>query len=440
MSIPDTIFAPATPIGGAICMLRVSGSKSDAALFALSEKNLSDHPRRMTRVRLTQNGRQLDDAMAVFYPAPNSYTGEDMAEVFCHGGPAVVRAVQNALLSLGLRPAEPGEFTRRAFLNGKMDLVEAEAVMDLIQSTAERAADAAMEQLQGRLSREIASVETLLTEALSGVSAAIDYPEELEEDVFSTLPEQLQAAEDALSTLIAQGKTGRVLREGLRVALIGRPNAGKSSLMNALLGYPRAIVTPQAGTTRDVLEEQLSLDGIPVRLFDTAGLRETEDEAEREGVSRALHAMQRADIALLLLDGSTPLAPQDMALVEQTRNAKCILLQTKADLPAAWELHALFEGKETLKVSAKTGEGLDALTDAIRLAAGPVSGAYVTNARHVGALEEALGFLRSAKFAPEPDCMATDIRGALISLGAITGSVVDETVINRIFERFCVGK
>ena len=439
MSIPDTIFAPATPIGGAICMLRVSGANSAAALFALSGKELSDHPRRMTRVRLVQDGRQLDDAMAVFYPAPNSYTGEDMAELFCHGGPAVVRAAQNALIALGLRPAEPGEFTRRAFLNGKMDLVEAEAVMDLIQSTAERAADAAMEQLQGRLSREIVAVETLLTEALSGISAAIDYPEELEEDVFSALPQQLQEAEDALSALIAQGRTGRVLREGLRVALVGRPNAGKSSLMNALLGYPRAIVTPQAGTTRDVLEEQLSLDGIPVRLFDTAGLRDTQDEAEREGVSRARDAMQRADLVLLLLDGAAPLTSEDLALMQETRETKRIVLQTKSDLPVAWEADTLLQG-ETLSVSTKTSEGLDALTDAIRLAAGPVSGAYVTNARHVSALEEALGFIRSAKNAPEPDCMATDIRGALLSLGSITGTEVDETVVNRIFERFCVGK
>ncbi len=437
MSTPDTIFAPATPIGGAICMLRVSGPKSAAALLALSGKDLLKHPRRMMRVLLTQDGRQLDDAMAVCYPAPNSYTGEDMAEVFCHGGPAVVRAVQNALLSLGLRPAEPGEFTRRAFLNGKMDLVEAEAVMDLIQSTAERAADAAMEQLQGRLSREIGDVETLLTDALSGISAAIDYPEELEEDVFSALPQQLEQAKSALSGLISQGKTGRVLREGLRVALVGRPNAGKSSLMNALLGFNRAIVTPHAGTTRDVLEEQLSLDGIPVRLFDTAGLREAEDEAEREGVSRARNAMRNADLVLLLLDGSTPLSLQDVALMEETKPAQRILLQTKADLPTVRDAP---EGELPLRISAKTGEGLDALTDAIRLAAGPVSGAYVTNARHIRALEDALEAIRSAQNALEPDCMATDIRTALLSLGAITGSAVDETVISRIFERFCVGK
>lgn len=437
---PDTIFAPASPIGGAICILRVSGPDSAAALYALSGKQLSDHPRRMTRVRLHHNGRQLDDAMAAFYPGPSSYTGEDMAEIFCHGGPAVVRAVQNALLSLGLRPAEPGEFTRRAFLNGKMDLVEAEAVMDLIQSTAERAADAAMEQLQGRLSREITAVETLLTEALSGVSAAIDYPEELEEDVFSALPHQLKEAEGTLSQLIAQGRTGRVLREGLRVALVGRPNAGKSSLMNALLGIPRAIVTPQAGTTRDVLEEQLSLDGIPVRLFDTAGLRETEDEAEREGVARAWEAIQKADLVLLLLDGTAPLTSEDHALLEETREARRIVLQTKADLPAVWNLETLSQEEQVFSISARTGKGLDDLIDAIRLAAGPVSGAYVTNARHVRALEDALAFLRSAQNAPEADCMATDLRGALISLGSITGSTVDETVISRIFERFCVGK
>lgn len=440
----DTIYAPSTPIGGAIAVVRASGPDCARALTALCGRDLSAVPRQVTHTPLYFSGAVIDDAMAVYYAAPHSYTGENMFELYCHGGPAVVRDVLAALGALALRAAEPGEFTRRAFLNGKLDLAQAEAVMDLIQSSAQRAARAALEQMQGRLSREIAAVEDALTDALAGVGAAIDYPDELEEDVFSGMPDSLSDAITALDTLIAQGQSGRVLREGLRVVLLGRPNAGKSSLLNALLGFERAIVTPQPGTTRDVLEEQLSLDGIPLRLFDTAGLREAENEAERIGVERARDALKRADVAVVLLDDSEPLSQEDFDILTATADTPRILLYTKTDLPGVWGRAALAAlvppEEELLPVSARTGEGLNTLCNRIRSLAGPIEGAYVTNARHIAALEEARRAVIQSLSAADADCVSTDLRDALAALGRITGRAVDDAVLDRIFERFCVGK
>ena len=442
--MPDTIYALATPAGGAIAVIRASGPDCARALSALCGKNLSGAPREMTHITLYGDETVIDDAMAVYYAAPRSYTGEDMFELNTHGGPAVVREALAAIAALGLRAAEPGEFTRRAFLNGKVDLAQAEAVMDLIQASAQRSARAALEQMQGRLSREIAAVEDELTDALAGLSAAIDYPEELEEDVFSGLPKTLAAAIADIEALISQGRSGRVLREGLRVVLLGRPNAGKSSLLNALLGYERAIVTPQPGTTRDVLEEQLSLDGIPLRLFDTAGLRDTEDEAERIGVQRARTALEDADIAAVLLDESESLSQEDFDILAATAHKPRILLYTKADLPGVWGRAALAAlvppEEELIPVSARTGEGLSVLCDRIRSLAGPIEGAYVTNARHIAALEDSRNAASQALTAEDADCIATDIRDALSALGRITGRAVDDAVLDRIFERFCVGK
>lgn len=445
----DTIYAPATPAGGAIAILRASGPGCALTLSALCKKDIAAAPRRMAHVTLYHEGAAMDDAMAVYYAAPASYTGEDMFEIFCHGGPAVVRDALEALSRLGLRAAQPGEFTRRAFLNGKLDLAQAEAVMDIVQAEARRSARAALEQLQGRLSRELARVEDALTDALAAVGAAIDYPDELEEDVFSGLPEALGGALSDIDALIAQGRAGRALREGLRVVLLGRPNAGKSSLLNALLGYERAIVTSQPGTTRDVLEERLSLDGIPLRLTDTAGLRETHDEAERMGVLRAQAALENADIAVVLLDSSAPLAQEDFDLLAATAHTPRILLFTKADLTRAWGSEVLsspqtpeapLPGEQPLSVSARTGEGLPALCERIKAMAGPVEDAYVTNARHIEALADARAALAQALAAGDADCVSTDIRDALCAIGSITGRAVDDAVLDRIFERFCVGK
>lgn len=432
----DTIYAPSTAIGGAIAVLRVSGprAKETARIF---DRGFASEPGMMRFVRVQDDKEPIDDAMAVYFSAPASYTGEDMVEIDCHGGHQTVQRILGLLSGLGFRPAEGGEFTRRAFLNGKMDLAQAEAVMDIITADAEQSRKAALNQLHGSVSRAIHDVEDVLLDALSGIDAAIDYPEEAEEDCIARLPEQLGAGRSKAERLLADGRRGRVLRDGLRVVILGRPNTGKSSLMNALAGFERAIVTDIAGTTRDVLDERLSFDGVPVRLIDTAGIREATDRAEQIGVDRALDEMRRADVQLVLLDGSAPLTTEDETLIETTENGiPRILVVNKCDLPRQTD----YAG--AISISAKTGQGLEELKrEVLRLAAPQDADCNaITNERHLHALEQACAALCSAEQAEELDCKATDIRAALQTLGSITGTDVDATVIDRIFERFCVGK
>jgi tRNA modification GTPase len=432
----DTIYAPSTAIGGAIAVLRVSGprAKETARIF---DRGFASEPGMMRFVRVQDDKEPIDDAMAVHFSAPASYTGEDMVEIDCHGGHQTVQRILGLLSGLGFRPAEGGEFTRRAFLNGKMDLAQAEAVMDIITADAEQSRKAALNQLHGSVSRAIHDVEDVLLDALSGIDAAIDYPDEAEEDCIARLPEQLGAGRSKAERLLADGRRGRVLRDGLRVVILGRPNTGKSSLMNALAGFERAIVTDIAGTTRDVLDERLSFDGVPVRLIDTAGIREATDRAEQIGVDRALDEMRRADVQLVLLDGSAPLTTEDETLIETTENGiPRILVVNKCDLPRQTD----YAG--AISISAKTGQGLEELKrEVLRLAAPQDADCNaITNERHLHALEQACAALCSAEQAEELDCKATDIRAALQALGSITGTDVDATVIDRIFERFCVGK
>lgn len=432
----DTIYAPSTAVGGAIAVLRVSGprAKETARIF---DRGFASEPGMMRFVRVQDDKEPIDDAMAVYFSAPASYTGEDMVEIDCHGGHQTVQRILGLLSGLGFRPAEGGEFTRRAFLNRKMDLAQAEAVMDIITADAEQSRKAALNQLHGSVSRAIHDVEDVLLDALSGIDAAIDYPDEAEEDCIAWLPEQLGAGRSKAERLLADGRRGRVLRDGLRVVILGRPNTGKSSLMNALAGFERAIVTDIAGTTRDVLDERLSFDGVPVRLIDTAGIREATDRAEQIGVDRALDEMRRADVQLVLLDGSSPLTAEDKTLIETTENGiPRILVVNKCDLPRQTD----YAG--AISISAKTGQGLEELKrEVLRLAAPQDADCNaITNERHLHALEQACAALCSAEQAEELDCKATDIRAALQALGSITGTDVDASVIDRIFERFCVGK
>lgn len=439
----DLIYALATPVGGAIAVVRLSGTGAKKLLYTVFTGRGA--PREMAYGRIVNEaGEPLDQAMAAFFPAPRSYTGEDMAELYLHGGQTTVRRVL-ALLGRHARGARPGEFTERAFLNGKLDLAQAEAVMDLINAGAERSANSALAQLTGRLSERIAAVEAQLLDALSGLEAAIDYPEELEDDVTSALPGVLAAAEAELAALIGTGLSGRVLREGARVALIGRPNAGKSSLLNALAGAERAIVTQFAGTTRDVLEEAVSMDGIPVTLFDTAGIRAADDPVERIGVERARRAAERADLLLLCFDAAAPLSEEDEALLAETAGRSRLAVCCKGDLPALWEAEALSPyGIEALAVSAETGEGLAALRRAIAARIAPAAeSALVTNARHIEALQRAAASVSDAEKSAggtEPELVATDLREALAALGQITGREASADLIERIFSKFCVGK
>ncbi len=432
----DTIFAPSSAVGGAIAVIRISGEEAARARILL-DRDPTARPRELVHARLTQNGETIDDCMAVFFPAPGSYTGEHMMELNVHGGAQTVQRTLAALSSLGFRPAEAGEFTKRAFLNGKMDLSAAEAVMDVINADAEQSLKAALLQLQGSVKREIEAVESLLTDALSGIDAAIDYPDEAEADTLDALPDSLGAAVLQIERLIAGARRGRVLRDGLRVAIVGRPNVGKSSLMNALLGSDRAIVTSSAGTTRDVIDEKVSIEGVPVRLIDTAGIREAEGEAERIGVERARAALNGADVVCLVLDGSAPLTDSDEALLRETENRTRVVVLNKSDLT----IKCVYAG-EAVCVSAKTGEGLDALQRAILALAAPerADASAITNERHIRALEHALRSLNEARSADELDCAATDVKNALHHLGSITGTDVDAAVIDRIFSRFCVGK
>lgn len=430
----DTVFAPSSAIGGAICVIRVSGPDARAVSRRILSRRADDRPGRLLHVKILRSGEVIDDAMAVFFAAPNSYTGEDMLELHCHGGSVTVRSVLSALSEAGGVPADPGEFTKRAFLNGRMDLSEAEAVMDVINAQAESSLKSALEQLSGSVSRRIRAVEETLLNARSAIEAAIDYPDEAGEAAYASLPAMLTQSETTVRTLIEEGRRARVLREGLKLVILGRPNVGKSSLLNALLGEDRAIVTATAGTTRDVLDERLSVGGVPVRLIDTAGVREAKDEAERIGVDRAKQALETADAVLLVLDGSVPEGEEDLRLLKGTEGRTRIVIANKSDLGTVV--------RDALPVSCKTGEGLDALKAKIAALATPAaqSTAAITNERHIRALEAALDAIVHAKTQTEPDCIATDLSEALHALGAITGTDVDAEVIDRIFQNFCVGK
>ena len=428
----DTIYALSTPVGGAIAVIRISGPDTLCALRAAFSGKI-EH-RYVAHGSITgADGSALDDAMAVYFQGPKSYTGEDMAELYIHGGYAVSRRVLSRLSELPLRPAGPGEFTRRAFINGKLDLARSEAVMDLINASSSRGAASALEQLQGSLSRRIEKVEEKILDLLSGIDAAIDYPEELEEDVFSALPEGIRAARAEIDSLISGGMASRMVREGARIAILGRPNAGKSSLFNAMLGEDR--------TTRDILEGTLLINGITARLFDTAGLREADSAAESIGISRARDIVDRADLLLIAMDGGDAVSHEERRLLASPGRKLAVICKSDLSEGAAAFALAGEYGVEAIGVSAVTGEGVDALIDRIaELIAPECESALVTNSRHIAALRECSAALSSALQTEEADCIATDLRSALIALGEITGKSVDADVVDRIFSRFCVGK
>lgn len=436
----DTIFALATPVGGALAIIRISGENTAAILAEVFSADCKNAPHMLKHGFLRdKDGKNIDEVMCVFMPSPKSYTGEDMAEISLHGGYAVCRA---ALARLGntnmARSAEPGEFTKRAFLNGKMSLSSAEAVMDIIGAQTERASRAAGDQLAGALHREVKGIEDELRAVLSGIDAAIDYPEELEEDVESAVPAALENASEKLRRLIKNGESSRVLREGARIVIAGKPNAGKSSLLNALLGREAAIVTDIPGTTRDILQECADFAGMPVRLFDTAGIRDSGDEVEKIGVSRARDAIEDADLLLIALDASKPLQREDVELLESTKDRTRIVLRCKSDLPAVLDTSMLPKG--ALTISSISGEGIETLkTTAADMLLGGES-ALVSNTRHIDALRAALASVEQAQRAIDTECVATDIRDSLLHLGEISGSSVDESVIQAIFSTFCVGK
>lgn len=447
---PDTIAAVATPPGpGGIGIVRASGPLCPALAAALFRRRRGGawQPYRLYPGQVCDaGGRALDDGLAVLMPAPHSYTGEDVLELHCHGSPVVLDTVLQALVASGARPAQAGEFTKRAFLNGKLDLAQAEAVMALVGArTADGAAGAAA-QLFGGLSTRLAIVREQLVRARAHVEAQLDFgDEELGLDA-AALGADLAAARREIGALLAGARRGELLHRGLRVVLSGRPNAGKSSLLNALLDAERAIVSPEPGTTRDVIEAAVDLDGVPVTLVDTAGLRDAGAAVERLGVARAEHAAAAADLVLLVLDTARPFAEQ-AALVGR---AAAVAVLNKADLPSAWtadDQATVAAAHPCVRVSATTPSGLDALRQAILAAAGaqwadnlPALG----TARQREALARAEASLAAAAAALEarlpPELVAVDLQAALAHIGAVTGTVSSEEVLDAVFREFCIGK
>lgn len=437
----DTIAAIATAQGiGAVAIVRISGADAAAILSRVfhpkSGKPLASHV--LTYGHVLQEGQPVDEAMAVLMLAPRSYTREDVAEIQCHGGVLGAREVLALCLTAGARMALPGEFTRRAFLNGRIDLAQAEAVMELIAAGGAAAQRAAMSQAEGGLSRRIRQMAVKLTDALAALEAALDYPEEdFAEEAMRAGRLEAAAVLDEAQHLLSQERQGRILRSGASVALIGRPNAGKSSLFNALLDSARAIVTDIPGTTRDVVEEQLSIGGVPVRLMDTAGLRDTQDVVEQEGVRRSRQAAQQADVQLIVLDGTDDLTQEDCDALSMAGEG-ALLVRSKADLPQhGWQMG------EVLPVSAVTGEGMQALRERILQRVLPAGGedAPTVSLRHADCLRRAVLAMQRAQDAPPlPELLAQDLREGLEALCEITGEHAGQNVIDAVFERFCLGK
>lgn len=459
-SLPrDTIAAVATPRGaGGIAIVRVSGpdaGRIGGALF--SAKRLKSH--HLTYGRIVHAGEALDEAMAVLMCAPRSYTREDVLELHCHGGEATCRRVLEAVLALGARPATPGEFTRRAFENGRLDLAQAEAAMRLIGAQGEAAARAALRQMDGAVSRKVAEAQGRLTAMLAQIAACTDFPDEIDEA--PTADTLIREATSLIKDLAAacDARRGRVLEEGLNVVLAGKPNVGKSSLLNALLSERRAIVTAQPGTTRDAVHGSMLLDGVRVNITDTAGIREAEGEAELIGIARARQAIEAADLLLVVLDASVPLSDEDAQLLHDTEGTNRAVLLNKSDLPLALDIGGadaealhhrippeILSIPHALTLSAQTGEGIDALRALIsaHAAKAQTGDALLTQARHVDAAARAIHALEemtaSLQSGMPVDFAAVDAREALSFLGEITGENAEESVVDAVFRDFCVGK
>lgn len=456
----DTIAAIVTPLGpGGLGVIRLSGSMAlpiAASLFHASSplQEASSHTIHHGTIR--DGADPVDDAVAALFRAPRSYTGEDVVELSCHGSAALLRRVLGLCLAAGARAAEPGEFTKRAFLNGKMDLAQAEAVALIVSSRSDAARRWALDQLQGKLSARMEALQEKILSLLAHVEASLDFAEEEVPDLTRRdLATRAGALAAELDVLLATAPRGRAFRDGLRAALAGRPNVGKSSLFNALLGHDRAIVTDAAGTTRDTLEESFSAEGLPVALIDTAGLRDGRDAAETEGIHRARRALEKAEVVLWTVDAARPFCPEDMDVRRGLGAAKVITVINKADLvPDARDRMRLVSlaGSPAVCVSAATGEGLPDLRRLIVEAVLPPEtvakeageGPTLLNDRHEAlarAAAEALQNAAKAAAANEPDeCAALELRRALDAVNQVLGRDVSDEVLDRVFASFCIGK
>ncbi len=442
----DTIAAPATPPGaGGVAVLRISGPAARTIGETITGKPLKErvaHFRSFTDA----DGSVLDTGIALFFRAPGSFTGEDVVELQGHGGPVVQQMLLRRVLSLGARPARPGEFSERAFLNDKLDLAQAEAIADLVASGTESAARAAQRSLEGAFSGRVNALQSRLTELRVFIEAALDFPdEEIDFIAESDVLERLRVVTAEVDALLDETRRGQVLRDGVTVAIVGLPNAGKSSLLNALAGRDSAIVTDIPGTTRDVLRETLSLDGLPVHIADTAGIREADDQVEAEGVRRARAALAAADVALLVIDPTQPEAPQRALREEFPGGVRCIEVINKSDL--AGEAPSVDETAGRVVLSARERVGLDGLVRLLHGVAGLADageGAFSARTRHLEALRRTREHLARGRQQLQelelPETLAEELRLAQRELGTITGEFLPDDLLGAIFTSFCIGK
>jgi tRNA modification GTPase len=441
-----TIAAISTPSGeGAIALIRLSGETAIAVadLVFRGHGKPSEFPSHQQRMgQIVEEDRVIDQVMLSVHRAPASYTGEDLVEITCHGGTLVTARVLETCFRAGARAARPGEFSERAFLNGKMDLTQAEAVMDLIRAQSDLAMRSATEQLEGRLGNEVNGIRIQLVELLAHLEAAIDFPEEgIAPDQGGALQQRLDSVQQKIQSLLATAEHGRILREGIRAVIYGPTNAGKSSLLNRLLGYDRAIVSDMPGTTRDTIEETINLRGIPIRLLDTAGLRDSNNDLEREGMARTERSLARADLLLHVFDRNNA---KPIGFSRGSGEKLELVLLNKNDLPE----HADWKGEDALRISCVTENGLEGLKEAIL---GCISknrvrpeNALAINARHRDCLRRALEACNAAygtmKAGLAPEYMTVDLRTALRAVGEVTGVENAEEILDSLFNQFCIGK
>lgn len=457
----DTIAAISTPPGeGAIGIVRLSGDDAIAivdGLYQAGAKRLTDvasHTINYGHIYNPKTGEMIDEVMVSVMRAPKTFTREDIVEINCHGGVVSVNRLLQTVLQNGARIAEPGEFTKRAFLNGRIDLSQAEAVMDLIRAKTDRAMDVALRQLDGDLSSLIRNIRQIILNTLAEVEVNIDYPEydDVEEVTTKLLKEKTVEVKQHVEQLLHTAKQGKILREGLETAIIGRPNVGKSSLLNRLIREEKAIVTDIAGTTRDTIEEYVNVNGVPLKLIDTAGIRETDDVVERIGVERSRKALQDADLILLLLNQSEPLTPEDIELLEATQQMNRIILLNKSDLDAQvtpLDLAAWSKPEKVISTSMLEKVGLDLLEKQISEMffageTGEHDATYISNVRHIALLNDTVSALDEVLQGIEAempvDLVQIDFTRAWELLGEITGDTVQDELLTQLFSQFCLGK
>jgi tRNA modification GTPase len=463
----DTISAISTPPGeGGVGIVRISGPESARVASRIFRRGSRLRPVDVSRLRSHHlhyghviepvTDRVVDEVLLARMAAPRTYTREDIVEIYCHGGPVPLREVLRLTFDAGAREAEPGEFTLRAFLNGRIDLSQAEAVMAVVSARTSESLELAIDELRGSLTRRLGPARAALLEALAYMDAAADFPEDEIPPV--DVPAVLARAERDLAEVVDSSQMGLLYREGVQIAIVGRPNVGKSSLLNTLLRSERAIVTEIAGTTRDVITETINLRGIPATLLDTAGIADTEDVIERMGIDRSQRALETAGVAIFVLDGSEPLTGDDRRVTDllgrrfgAEEDRRLIIALNKRDLPARYdhaEIRQRFPDAPVVEISTIRGEGVEALEDVVfeclRAQAGEAREPAMVTLRQRQALVRALDHVRSARQALDEaiplDLIAVDVRAAMLSVGEITGEQVSESVLTEIFSRFCIGK